>query len=275
MKPQQSLEVEYLEAVENLSRDLVTAAATLTKREVRYLVDQYYIMQRDRIRAANQLSSLAELGEPHQILHWLSDQAAVLEKQTKRALYAYAKNHPVGEWLLGIVGVGPVIASGLLAHIDIEKAPTVGRIWRFAGLDPTVKWEKGQKRPWNARLKVLCWKAGKSFVQHCNNQKAFYGPLYLQRKALEVERNDTGQYAEQAKAALLAKKYGKDTEAYKAYIQGKLPDAHLHARATRWVVKLFLSHVHTRMYEAHYGTPPPKPWMIEHGGHVDYIPPPP
>src|SRR5581483_161544 len=25
-------------------------------------------------------------------------------------------------------------------HIDIEKAPTAGHIWRFAGLDPTLRW---------------------------------------------------------------------------------------------------------------------------------------
>ena len=37
-------------------------------------------------------------------------------------------------------GIGPVIAAGLLANIDIKQAPTVGHIWRFAGLDPTNKW---------------------------------------------------------------------------------------------------------------------------------------
>jgi hypothetical protein len=44
----------------------------------------------------------------------------------------------------------------LLARIDIVKAPTAGHIWRYAGLDPTVRWNKGEKRPWNAGLKVLC-----------------------------------------------------------------------------------------------------------------------
>jgi hypothetical protein len=39
-----------------------------------------------------------------------------------------------------IKGIGPVIAAGLLANIDITKAPTAGHIWRFAGLDPSSKW---------------------------------------------------------------------------------------------------------------------------------------
>lgn len=55
-----------------------------------------------------------------------------------------------------IHGIGPVISAGLLAHIDIHRAVTVGHIWRFAGLDPSVKWLKKTKRPWNAGLKVLC-----------------------------------------------------------------------------------------------------------------------
>jgi hypothetical protein len=40
------------------------------------------------------------------------------------------------------------LAAGLLAHIDITKAPTAGSIWRYAGLDPSIEWlgrEKARK----------------------------------------------------------------------------------------------------------------------------------
>jgi hypothetical protein len=37
---------------------------------------------------------------------------------------------------------------------------------------------------------------------------------------------------------------------------------------------MLLAHFHHVLYETHYGYAPEKPWIIEHGGHVDYEPPP-
>ena len=54
----------------------------------------------------------------------------------------------------------------ILAHVNPEKTTTAGKLWAFAGLNPEVKWEAGQKRPWNARLKMLLvYKAGESFIK--------------------------------------------------------------------------------------------------------------
>lgn len=262
---------DTLEPIQKLTKDLREAAITLSKDEARFLVDAYYSMQEDRIRSAAQTRALSESGEPHSVVKWLADQSNTLESQIKNALEKFAKHDPVGEWLLSIVGIGPVISAGLLAHIDITKAPTVGHIWRFAGLDPTMKWEKKQKRPWNAALKVICWKAGESFVKTSNHENSVYGPIYRQRKERETEKNERGDYADQAAAILQGKKIGKETEAYKAYSAGKLPPAHIHARACRYAVKLFLSHLHEKMYWNHYGAAPPFPYPIAILGHAHRI----
>lgn len=258
-------------AVTRLSRDLTKAATTLSATEARYLVDAYYQMQEDRLRTQGRLRSMS--GEPHLILNWLELQSTTLEDQVKKALDKYTSEHPIGQWLRGVTGIGPVIAAGLLAHIDIEKAPTAGHIWRYAGLDPTKKWEKGQKRPWNATLKVLCYKAGESFVKVQNNENDVYGKLYKTRKDIETAKNEAGEYAAQAAAILASKRIGADTEAYKAYSAGKLPKAHIHARARRWAVKLFLSHLHAEMYRAHFGKEPPAPFAIAILGHAHMIEP--
>ena len=155
--------LEHREPAIRLSRDLIKASSTMTTMEARYLVDAYYLMQDDRKRAHNQVRAMEE--EPHSVIGWLAGQSETLEGQIKRALDSYSDSHPAGAWLKSNYGIGPVIAAGLLAHIDIRKAPTVGHIWRFAGLDPTTKWEKGQKRPFNAELKTLCWKLGQSFMK--------------------------------------------------------------------------------------------------------------
>lgn len=260
-----------LDPITRLSRDLKTAAITLSPNEARFLVDAYYQIQEYRKATNLQCLSMSKSEEPHEVLSWLFSQHETLEKQILRALDAWSGEQPLGQWAKSIVGIGPVIASGLMAHIDIEKAPTVGHIWRFAGLDSTQQWSKGEKRPWNASLKVLCWKIGESFVKVSGNEKDFYGKLYLQRKEYEQRRNDGGELAEQAAAKLERFKIGKDTEARKHYDVGKLPPAHIHSRAKRYAVKLFLAHYHEVAHRMRFGTEPPKPYVMEHLGHAHKI----
>ncbi len=237
------------------------------------MVDAYYAMQENRIHAANQVRALTESGEPADVLAWLMEQNAALEKDVAKALDAYSGAHPVGKWMRSVKGIGPVIAAGLLAHIDITKAPTVGHIWSFAGLDPTKVWKKGEKRPWNARLKVLCWKIGESFVKVSGIEDAFYGKVYAERKAQEVAKSAAGEFADQAAASLAAKKFGKDTDAFKAYEKGELPNARLHLRAERYAVKLFLAHLH-QVWREIEGLPVVAPYPIAILGHAHKIEPP-
>ena len=261
--------------VRKLDRDMGQAANTLTATEARYLVDSYYGMQEGRIRANNQIRALTASGEPHESIAWLSTESRVLEESVKRALDAYSASHPVGKRMRTVVGVGPVIAAGLLAHIDITRAPTAGAIWRYAGLDPTSEWKKGQKRPHNASLKTLCWKLGESFVKVCNHKDAVYGKLYQERKEVELAKNEAGAFADQAAAKLEKFNIGKTTDAYKAYSVGKLPPAHIHARAKRVAVKMFLSHLHQVWHEVEFGKTAPVPYVFEFADkeHVHKIEP--
>lgn len=370
--------------IQRLTRDLKNASATLSDAEARFLVDSYYQMQDARIRADGQVRSIekntkkGQEPEPHMVLSWLAEQNKSLENQIKRALEKYVDTHPVGSWLTSIHGIGPVISAGLLAHIDINKAPTVGHIWRFAGLDPTVQWRSRDfvqgfvksarenrddwtalvkmcretnrrplsmlhaagmietipepdiirqflsnkehtkvvkaefhadnilkealsdeklpeayaelypnlqfdwssltrtlsKRPWNAQLKVLCWKAGESFVKFHNDKKCFYGHIWKTQKELYIRRNEQLDYANRSGDILQAKRFNKATDAYKAYSEGKFPPAHIHAMARRYAVKLFLSHLHGEMYRRILKTEPPLPYPLAHLGHVDFIEPP-
>lgn len=267
-------QIMHLDPIQRLTRDLKQASVTLAPDEARFLVDAYYQIQDHRKATHLQSLSLSKSNEPHSVLSWLCGQNETLEGQIKRALDAWSDEQPLGRWAKGIVGIGPVLASGLMAHIDIEKAPTVGHIWSFGGLDPNVRWEKGQKRPWNATLKCLFWKCGESFCKVSGNEKDVYGKVYLERKALEQQRNEAGAFADQAAEKLERFKIGKTTDAYAAYSIGKLPPAHIHARAKRYATKLFISHYHHVAYVLRYNTEPPKPYIIEHGGHTHFLAPP-
>ncbi len=293
--------------MQKLTIDLANAAVTLGTSEARFLVDSYYMMQEQRKRTSSQVLALSESTEPHDVLRWLMEQSRDLENQVKRALTKYAEGHPMGHRVMEVVGIGPVITAGLLAHIDMNpwhcnkldkdgmrvppkkrcdeknahihvgfgcghhRTETVGQIWRFAGLDPTSKWKKGVARPWNAALKTLCWKIGESFVKNKGRDKCFYGQLYDQRKAYETEINERGGYSDQAASILKSVPKHKQKETYAA---GKLPDGHIHARAKRYVVKLFLAHLHEVWYRHEFGKAPPAPYPIAHLGHAHKVAPP-
>ena len=265
---------EYLESVQRLTRDLRNASVTLSAREARFLVDAYYAMQRDRIRAGHQERKLEEGAEPNTIMGWLADQRGTLEKQIARALDAYSGAHPVGIWARSIVGIGPIITAGLLAHLDIKQAPTVGHFWRIAGLDPTSAWKEGEKRPWNGSLKRLCWLIGESFTKVSNNENDVYGKIYRERKDLEVSRNEAGLFADQAAASLSKKNWRADTATRKHYESGKLPPARIQLRAQRYAVKLFLAHLHHVMFVLEFSEQPPKPYILTRPDHAHFIAPP-
>ena len=183
--------------VMKVTRDMLKAFQD-TEGDTRAAVDLYYQLQDFRKAAANQGRALEASGEPHSFNDWGLQQFKYMENTTKRFLDGVSLTTEAGRWARTQKGIGPVIAAGLDAHIDITKAPTVGHIWRFAGLDPTVKWEKKTKRPWNAQLKTLCWKIGESFVKVSGDETALYGKVYKERKEKEVAKNEAGDFADQA-----------------------------------------------------------------------------
>lgn len=312
--------IDDLIAATRLTRDLKKAAATLDKDQAAYFVGLYYSLQKLRIGAAAQARAAMDAKEPNTLVSWTEEMYGKLETDVQAALGVYAKSKVPGQWALAQKGIGPVIAAGLLAHVDITKTPTAGALWSFAGYNPNIKWlgregaaklvaeilgpgkakeilsdeqvyhvaiaahrnparlgEQAQdedgditrasltavlaKRPWNARLKVLGWKASQSFVKSSGREGAFYGKMYKERKAQELWNNnmmlipgsdparykaivagEPGLYAEQAARILQEKKIGEDTEARRWYEMGMLPPAHIQARAERYATKMFLSH---------------------------------
>jgi hypothetical protein len=315
---------------EMLKRDFASAAEKgLSGRELRYLFDTYYQMQEDRKRTDNQARSAGE--EPVGIIDVFGSIGSFLETTTKALMEAWATKHAPNyvRWAYDRKGLGETFATGLYVFIDMSVATTVSKVWRIAGLDPTVEWlgrEKGERlvakaakdhkgskpedliptlaaktnrnalaihrsamrlgkgkitmkslrgaikmRPWNARFKSFCWKIGDSFCKN-KNRGSFYGFLYAGYKAELVEKNESGAFRETAKECIASgRNYSADHKA--TYRKGMLPKAQIERRARRKAVKLFLSHYWIQAYRDIKGKEPPKPYIIEHGGHADIIMP--
>jgi len=261
-----------LDPVVWMSRDIRAAAASMSVEEARFLVSRYYAFQEDRIRAAHRVRTLGEAGgEPHSVLDWLEGQSSTIELQIKSALDKYTQAHAVGRWMRDIKGIGPVIAAGFLANIDITRANTAGKVWAICGQVPGQKRVRGEKLSFNAALKRLSFLTGESFKRlSSDDENAYYRHVYDRRKAYEIAKNEAGDYAEQAAAALSSKRWGDNATA--AFLKaGKLSPGHIDRRACRYATKLFLAHVQQVWWEFETGSPAPLPYPIAHQGHVDII----
>ena len=322
--------VDDLYAVNRLTKDVRDAGLEIGREEARELVDLYYRLQKERITLGNQSNALTKADRPHTVVDFVGDQFDVMERNMTSVLDKFSMSKDVGVWSRNQKGIGPIIAAGLLAHIDITKAPTVGHIWRFAGLDPSQVWlgktkaevlvrnlpnkdeetvkdaaranglnsdtiwrlastnKEGKsisvtakslqnafaRRPYNAELKVLCWKAGESFAKVQRFDDALYAHMYADRKRYELERDARGGNAETAARTLNEKKFT-DAATKAIYESGHLPAGRLDLQAKRWAVKLFLSHWHHVAFVEEYGEAPPKPYILtQDHGHAHYIAPP-
>ena len=298
--PFEELEAFTPEAWRALRRDIRSGAVILADRAAQWVLGVYYDLQQFRISAGNRNWASEERGLPAEFMRLLRGDLLRLETSIKGILDAYAQSTPWGRWATSLPGFGPIIGAGLSAFVDPEKFSTVGKVWKFFGLVPGLQWGKGQKRPFSLRAKVLAFHIAESIIRQ---PKSPYRPLFDQRKALEWQRNLAGELADQARARLEARGAG---DVQRHWYQGRvdpewarqvlqsgrqfpqepqllpegqqgipmLPPGHIHARARRWVAKLVLSHFWEIRYWYTRGERAPLPWVIAHGGHVDYLPPP-
>lgn len=238
----------------------------LTKGDIADAVELYYDAQKLRIIHANKERSEGVSPMKDWFDYWLSIGEKVLTSKLKKWVES-PESPEEAKWAYDQWGIGPIIAAGLAAHIDIEKAATISSLWKFAGQAPGFdRKTKGSKLPYNGRLKTLCWKLGESFVKVSGKEGALYGKLYIGFKTDEVSRNENGQYAKVAALELTNKKFKPDTVTRKRLEQGKLSDGHLHARAKRRTIKIFLSHYWLKGRAAK-GLPVTDPYTFTVGGH--------
>jgi hypothetical protein len=251
----------------------IVKTLALKSHEIGEMVELYYDSQHLRIQHANK----ERTEPPSELAEWLDFWAHAGESVIFGALKRWIESDDSPaetKWAFDQIGIGAVIAAGLAAHIDLEKASTISSIWKFAGQAPGFdRKTKGTKLPYNARLKVLCFKIGESFVKVSGKEGATYGKLYIDFKTEEIQRNEAGQYAEAAKRELATKKFrAEDSVTKKRLLAGMLSDAHLHARAKRRATKIFLSHYWLVGRKAR-NLPVRDPYVQELLGHGNIIQP--
>lgn len=285
----------------NQIRSIVKSEVDEPHETIKFFASQFELLENEIKKALKAYVQQQEIGK------WLMSITGIgevisaglianldIEKaQTAGAFWRFCGLDPTIEWL------GKERATKLIEEVvgtkkeyDVEDFAklAVASNWGFDGfveyfkkLDKNGKPIKPTKTnlvkllsrvPYNQKMHSLMYKIGESFVKVQNNENDIYGKIFAQRKAIERAKNENLEYAEQAKAKLERYKIGKDTEAYKFYSQGMLPPAHIHARARRYAVKIFISHLFDVWYRLHYNQEPPKPFAIGILNHVHIIEPP-
>ena len=170
---------------------------------------------------------------------------------TKKIMIGYGKKlGPVWDWLTGIKGLAAGgLAAQLLAQFDdVSKFDTVSKFWRFSGwavIDGQIdRCKKGEKSPYNRRLKSICWLIVEQFIKQ---QTPIYVDIYYAEK--ERQRRD-------------------HPESIKENGKWKFNDGHLHHRAMRKTAKIFLQHLWAKWREAE-GLPVSKPYVEAILGHTN------
>ena len=307
-----------------LEESLRLKAADLTLREAKLLY-RYHRNVRVTRAGINQLIQQLkrERLEPPELFHHFRRSTQRLEDQANAALEIYADTHVPTRWMQA-VGLGYSQTVGIYTMIDIDRAPTISALWRYAGYDPTVvrltkkeagecvrffeeKYKtkhpdeatiraiaidlnRGQEQllritriptrrvtttwigvykailsyPWNQELKEILFRVGLVFRRGgLRSERTPYRSIYDWRKAYEQERNERGDYADQAAYRLSSRNFRKGTTTYQAYTEGKLPPLHIDARARRFTVKIFLVHLYQVLYYERHGKMPKKPYVLD------------
>jgi hypothetical protein len=244
----------------------------LKNEQIGEAVELYYESQSLRIRFQNKERSEG----PAELTDWFNYWLQIGETTMFKKLEQWVRSDSSpseAKWAFDLDGIGPVLAAGLAAHIDPSRSKYVSSLWKYAGLAPGAdKPVKGIRLPYNARLKTLCYKIGESFVKVSGKDGAFYGQLYRKFKDQEIKRNIEGAYGQVAAKILQEKKWRADTLTRKRLEEGKLSDGHLHSRARRRTVKIFLQGYWLKGRESR-GLPTNLPWAFGPGGHdsANYI----
>ena len=124
--------------------------------------------------------------------------------------------------------------------------------------------------PYNTELKTLCWKIGESFLKVKNKPESLYGRLLNERYIYETQKNEAGEYAEEAAKALANKKWTKK-DMKETYQSGHLPKGHILARVKRHTVKVFIAHLYQAMYYYEYGQESPELYVQKYLDHDGVI----
>lgn len=185
---------------------------------LRVLVDlREHVLQKQRIALGNRLSAI-ERGvdvvdeNTARIIQHFYDRFDALEGDADDEIKALVEGLQIVQAMVTVKGLGPMLSARVVSMIDITLVAHVSALWKWAGYavvdGKADARRKGEKITYNPRLKKTVYLVGDSFIK----SRSPYRDIYDRAK----------------------EKYEHDPD---------LNKMHIHRRAARKMVKLWLSHL--------------------------------
>lgn len=223
--------------------------------EIREVVKFYYDTQSLRV-PAGQRSSAAERRDQAKAqladkgVRFLDNKKVELkriEEETVKEVEKLLKDVPIWEtWLKHQPGIGPTMAGVIVAYIDIERAETVSKLWRYSGLAVDTSTGKAERRKKGEKLAFNPWlKTRLLFVMGSNLIKA--GAPTEELKLGMVKKDGTiAKVNRKARPASPWYEFYTNYKHRKASAGWGTNDAHRHIAAMRYMVKMFLAELYNQ-----------------------------
>lgn len=153
----------------------------------------------------------------------LWEHARASEELIENAMKQWCKEHPVWESFGShVAGCHPMSLAAVMSRADITRCETVSQFWAHFGFRPGQKRTQGATLDFDPVGRTWCWRLGTNLLM----AKGKFYEHYLRRKEYETKRFE-GHIVK-------AKKGEKVPE-------GAITELHIHSRAMRHMIKLFLS----------------------------------
>lgn len=184
-------------------------------------------------------------------LVWCHNSLRETERELAKRLDAWSSHTNIRiRFLSRVQGIGPIFSSALIAWLEpISRFDNISKLWKYCGLAPDQKRQRGKKLGYNPHLKTLAWKIACSFEKQ-QAKKSVYRRLYNEKKKYLAQRPDLAEP-----------------------VKKKVKGAKLHIRllALRFIEKRFLADlwVQWRTLER---LPVTQPYSIAVLGHTGFEP---
>lgn len=233
----------------------------LTAPEIRRVVRLRDQIQKARIGCSNRIWSIKNKRAEGDIDFWelMLGRVKPWEEETNAYLRNIVEGYAVwSRWGKYVKGMGLISLGIIIGEIDIRKAHSISALWRFSGYG-VINGERQRRLPaeksdYNGRLRTMIYRQAQGLLR----AGGCYADLYQRFKEEEIRR------AQERGLKIVPSKKGK------ALKDDEMAALHVHLRALRRMIKIWLSHLWLVWREAE-GLPLSKPYAIDRLGHADFI----
>jgi len=223
-----------------------------------------HFIQKARVAAQVRETHLEKNNKSCDLTKEVLSKAMKFEEWLNEQIKDYVKAHPAYDWFSRVKGIGHLNIGKVLSLIDIERATTVSKLWRYAGVavidGKAERQQKGHKLHYNKMLKSMCWRLAKSLIR----AKGEYYEFYKEQKIAYKKR-----FLAEGKEVISAAHLPRNKKGLKAETDEFFALGHLDTMAMRKMIKLFLSHLWLKWRQAER-LPITAPYAHAIKNHTDY-----